>query len=49
MMEALREELELMEYLKIEDGKASVTGKGEERFQDFRAGLAEQEQQALHI
>ena len=49
MMEALREELELMEYLMVEDGKASVTSKGAERFKDFCAGLTHEERQALHI
>lgn len=49
MMEALREELELMEYLMVEDGKASVTSKGAERFKDFCASLTHEERQALHI
>ena len=49
LMEALREELELMEYLKVEEGKASVTDKGEAKFKDFRSSLSEEEKAALQL
>ena len=49
LIEALREELELMELLKVEDGKATVTAKGEARFQEFKASLTAEEKTALGL
>jgi len=49
LIEALREELELMGYLKVEDGKATVTAKGEAKFKDFRSSLSEEEKTALQL
>ena len=49
MMTALREELELMEFLNVQDGKATVTAKGKTRFADFRASLKAEEIAALGI
>ena len=49
MMTALCEELELMEFLKIQDGKAAVTDKGRARFDAFKAALKPEEIDALGL
>ena len=49
MVQVLVEELELMGYLKIQDGKASVTRKGEAKLNEFKKGLSEEEKQALNM
>ena len=49
LLEALREELELMGYLKVKDNKATVTKKGKAKFREFKAGLSKEEKAALHI
>jgi hypothetical protein len=49
MVQALVEELELMSYLQIRDGKAAVTNKGKTKLEDFRAGLSKEERQALGV
>lgn len=49
LMEALREELELMGYLNIEDGTALVTEKGAAKFKDFKNSLSHDEHAALGI
>ncbi len=49
MMTALREELELMEFLSVKDGKATVTDTGQARFAAFKAGLKPEEIEALGI
>ena len=49
MVEALSEELELMGYLEIKNGKASVTKKGETKLEDFKATLTAEEREALRI
>jgi uncharacterized repeat protein (TIGR04076 family) len=49
MVQALVEELELMSYIKISDGKVAVTAKGKKKLEDFRAGLTKEERQALEI
>jgi len=49
MVQALVEELELMGYLKIQDGKASVTRKGEAKLNAFKEGLSAEEKQALNM
>ena len=49
MVEVLCEELELMEYLKIQDGKASVPKKGEEKLEAFKKSLSPEERKALNM
>jgi ribosomal protein S19E (S16A) len=43
------EDLELMGYLKIEDGKATVTKKGEEKLEAFKKSLSAEEKEALNM
>jgi len=49
LVQLLVEELELMGYLKIQNGKASVTKKGEAKLEDFKASLSAEERDALQI
>jgi len=49
MVQALVEELELMSYVDIHDGRVSINKKGEAKLRDFRAGLSKEERQALEI
>jgi len=49
IVQAFVEELELMGYLKIQNGKASVTKKGEAKLEDFRASLSAVEREALRV
>jgi uncharacterized repeat protein (TIGR04076 family) len=49
MVQALVEELELMSYAEIRDGKATVTKKGKTKLVEFKAGLSKEERQALEI
>ncbi len=49
LVQVLSEELELMDYLKIENGKATVTPKGEAKLKAFRKSLTKEERQALRI
>jgi hypothetical protein len=49
MVQVLSEELELMNYLKIVKGKATVTPKGEAKLKDFRKSLTREERQALRM
>jgi uncharacterized repeat protein (TIGR04076 family) len=49
MVQALSEELELMGYLEIKDGKATVTKKGEKKLDGFKTGLSAEEREALKI
>jgi uncharacterized repeat protein (TIGR04076 family) len=49
MVQALVEELELIGYLEIQNGKASVTKKGGVKFEDFKAGLSSEEREALGV
>ena len=49
MVQALVEELEVIGYLRIQDGKASVTRKGEAKLSAFRKGLSAEERQALNM
>jgi hypothetical protein len=49
LFEALVEELEVIGFLKIEDGKATVTGEGQARLEAFKAGLTAEEREALGI
>jgi uncharacterized repeat protein (TIGR04076 family) len=49
MVQVLCEELELMGYLEIKNGKASVTKKGEAKLEGFKASLSAEEREALRI
>ena len=49
MVQALVEELEVMDYLEIQNGKASVTKKGEAKLEDFKASLSAEEREALGV
>ncbi|MGA7678257.1 MAG: hypothetical protein WCA51_07780 [Dehalococcoidia bacterium] len=49
MVQALVEELELMGYLEIQNGKASVTKNGVTKLEDFKASLSAEERKALQI
>jgi uncharacterized repeat protein (TIGR04076 family) len=49
LVEVLAEELEILGYLEIEEGKASVTKKGEAKLNDFKASLSTEEKEALEI
>ena len=49
MVQALVEELELMDYLEIQNGKATVTKKGEAKLEDFKASLSAEEIEALGL
>jgi uncharacterized repeat protein (TIGR04076 family) len=49
MVQILVEELELMSYLEIREGRAVITKKGEAKLADFRAGLSQEEKEALAI
>lgn len=49
MVQALVEELELIGYLKIQNGKASVTKKGEAKLNEFQKCLSAEERQALKM
>ncbi len=49
MIDCLNEELTLMGYLKIKDGKAIVTAKGLKRLAAFKASTPEEVKQALKI
>ena len=49
MLQALVEELEVMDYLGIQNGKATVTKKGEAKLEDFKASLSAEEREALKL
>lgn len=49
MIDALTEELALMDYLQIENGKATVTKKGEAKLKDFKKSLSKEEKTALKM
>ena len=49
MVEALMEELELVGYVEIRNGKVSSNKKGEAKLEDFKASLSAEERQALKI
>ena len=49
LINCLVEDLELMGYLKIEEGKATVTQKGEAKLENFRGTLSAEEREALKI
>ncbi len=49
MVRILVEELELMSYVEVRDDRASVTKKGEAKLGEFKAGLPQEEREALGI
>jgi hypothetical protein len=49
MIQILAEELELMGYLEIKKGKATVTGKGEAKLKSFIKSLSAEERRALEM
>lgn len=49
MVQVLVEELEVMSYMEIEDGRASVTKKGEAKLENFKRGLSAEEREALEV
>jgi ribosomal protein S19E (S16A) len=49
LISLLVEDLELMGYLKITDGKATVTEKGETKLKDFKMSLSAEEKEALRM
>ena len=49
LMGPLIEELELMSYLDIKDGKTTVTKKGEAKLKDFIGSLSVDEKEALKL
>jgi hypothetical protein len=49
MMQMLVEELTLMSYLEIKDGKAYITKKGEEKLKVFIQGLPTEDREALKL
>jgi uncharacterized repeat protein (TIGR04076 family) len=49
MVQALAEELELIGYLKVEKGKASVTEKGAAKLNAFKKSLSREEREALQM
>jgi len=49
MVDCLNDELVLVDYLQIKDGKAYVTDKGREKAAAFKASLSAEEKEALRI
>jgi hypothetical protein len=49
IMGPLIEELDLMDYLDIEDGKAVVIKKGGAKLEDFKSSLSAEEREALEM
>jgi hypothetical protein len=49
LLEVLAEELQITGYLSIEEGRASVTPKGEARLKEFITGLSPEEKKALEL
>ena len=49
MVESLLEELELMDYLEIKDGRVTAGEKAVAKLKDFKAGLSAEERQALQL
>jgi hypothetical protein len=47
MMSVFFEELELMDYFQIKDGKATVTEKGKKKLDDFKKSITAEEREAL--
>ena len=49
MVQILAEELELMGYLEVRDGKAYGTEKGEKKVEDFKKKLTAEEREAIKV
>jgi uncharacterized repeat protein (TIGR04076 family) len=49
MIKCLSEELELMNYIKIDDGKVTITDKGINKLADFKSKLTKEEKEALKV
>ena len=49
MIAVLVGELELMEYVRVEDNKVKATNKGLKKIHDFKAGLSTEEREALNM
>jgi uncharacterized repeat protein (TIGR04076 family) len=49
MIESLLEELELMGYLEIQDGRVTAGEKAETKLKNFKAGLSDEEREALQL
>ena len=49
IVDALLEELELMGYLEIQEGKVSANQKAERKLAEFKASLSSEEREALNI
>jgi hypothetical protein len=49
MVQALTEELELMSYVTIREGKITVNAKGKKKLAEFKSGLSKEEIKALGI
>lgn len=49
LIKVLVEELELLNYLQVKDGKAYVTDRGEAKLKTFKESLSEEERQALKL
>jgi hypothetical protein len=49
LLQILSEELELMDYLRIKNGRTYVTAKGEAKLKAFRKSLTKEERQALRL
>ena len=49
LVQALVDELDVIGYLEIQNGKATVTKKGEAKLEDFKKSLSAEEREALNI
>jgi hypothetical protein len=49
LLEVLTEELDVIDYLDIRNGKASITNAGEAKLDDFKKGLSGEEREALGL
>jgi len=49
LMQCLIEELELLGFLKIQKGKASITKKGQKKLEGFKTSLSAAERKALGL
>ena len=49
MVQVLSDELALMDYIEIKDGKAFITDKGKKKLENFKAGLSAEEKGALNM
>ena len=49
MVESLLEELELMNYIEIREGKVFAQRRAETKFAEFKTGLSPEEREALNL